>query len=99
MFPDIFNPQFGSWTLFLFYKLFLSLFTLHVENQQTDGQMELGVFDMLNKSTKTCIDTTSYTKVIVGSSSFTNPATFIYTIGTCLIGTKLVSKCSDETNL
>ena len=56
------------------------------------------VFDTLTKSTKTCIaacDTTSYSNVIVGSSTFPNPATFIYTKESCIIARKLVSTCSD----
>ena len=56
------------------------------------------VFDTLSNTTKTCLaacDTTSYSNVIVGSSSYPNPSTFINSKESCIIARKLVSTCSD----
>ena len=60
------------------------------------------VHDTLTNSTKTCIAacaTTSYSNVIVGSSSFPNPKTFMNTKESCIIAQKLVSTCSDARRL
>ena len=56
------------------------------------------VHDTLSNSTKTCIaacNTISYSNIIVGSSSFPDPETFMNTKESCIIALKLVSTCSD----
>ena len=57
------------------------------------------VIDTLTNSTKTCIaacDTTSYSNVIVGSSSYPNPATFLNSKESCIIARKLKNTCMDS---
>ena len=73
-----------------------ALTCMHQVNKEMGKWTE--VSDMLTNSSRTCFsacDTTSYSKVIVGSSTFPNPATFIYTKESCIIARKLVSTCSD----
>ena len=56
------------------------------------------VYDILTNSTKSCMaacHTTSYSNVMIGSSSFPNSAVLFQTKESCIIARKLLSTCRD----
>ena len=67
------------------------------------GNDEVGkwneVLDTLTNTKKTCIaasKTTSFSDIIVSTSTYPNLNTFIYTKESCIIAQKLVHTCADE---